>query len=491
MSVRNDHSRELSFGIIAVESASPINLVLPNGRQVETQSFKYHWQAPPSMQSQLPEGFRLSLTCIVGPDGLRRFWPCTNLEGFIAMGFAGGVATLCQRKNLNAEERYSYRAMWLLFLQARRMKEFLGYSFAYSRDLYVSESGRTSREDKDVLPETLGLDDRGNGQRWSVHTLTQRGLEAATAAGVTNPNSRQRIQYGLFEAAKLNPMVVHPENVLSLIRSALFRPHSASTRLDQDFLDIVAERTLEALSNHLADAAKDFDKWFLGPKRNLVLQIAKQKRSRGGELDKDKVRAALMELGWQAYSGYVAQCLDVQMRIVMKAIPDPLSEIERGLFEQVFFRQAHFGGLTLALLAERLGFIQRALWNLLVEPGDARGVSILHRLLEYYAIMAEKRQIADRAIKRRRPQAIREVVQQEPEVSSAVQIIANRLCERHGTGCGCFFSDMRVIGHEHMGDRVSLQYRCSNCNNEQHLTVSLDEFRRVGEALFPRFRSSD
>src|SRR5262249_2583754 len=153
---------------------------------------------------------------------------------------------------------------------------------------------------RDILPEDLGRDARGGGQRWGVKELIARGEAHARPAGYPRPTVAQAIHRGLVEAASHNPLPVPDEKVPGLVRAGLFDVDWAEEP-DPALVEIVTERLLTALHPHLKDATQDFERWFLGAKSSLVHQLAKQRRSPGGALEEDEVRRVLLHLGWQAY----------------------------------------------------------------------------------------------------------------------------------------------------------------------------------------------
>jgi hypothetical protein len=281
------------------------------------------------------------------------------------------------------------------------MKEHLTRKFEHARDLYIRSSGRLTDDAQDVLPEDVGLNSRGEGDRLSVAHLTESGRRAAQeTGGCRNPISKQAIAFGLLEAAKLNPLEVRDEEVMPLVRMALFDIDSSEGAPLEELVEIVAERLLEAIDRHLDDFQEAFDQWFSGSSNSLVKQIAQQKSKRGGELPREDVRQALLHLGWRAY-GYVGQCVHTLMRTIKNAMPDPLNDEEKRLFERMYESQPYYGDLPLALLAERLSFLRLAILAIWESPQDQDNVRVLHRLLWYFADMVSRRREADRQSKRR------------------------------------------------------------------------------------------
>lgn len=386
------------LGDITAETDDLSGLVGPDGQRVA--GIKYDWHPSPELTVQLPDGFHFPMRCLVGPDGLRRFYP-SSFEGQIAGGFLGGLAILTLVGNLDPEQRHSYRATYMLFERVRRTREHLGNSLLNATSLRVSRVGRDVAEERTILPASLGQNARGEGEPWSVDQLLREGREAAVAAGVQRPSEEDCVHYGFIAAARRNPLHLSQEEVLTLVRMALYESIPLDEPLEPDLVDLVVERTLTALQGHLGDQAGDFNAWFSGPKNSFVQQIARRKLLPGGVLDRDQVRRALLELGWEAYN-YVADCIHAMMRVFQQLLPEPLSATEASWFEQMHLKQPHFGNLPVVLLVERFRFVREVLWEIWENPGDPEPIAVLHRLLSYYAEMASARRELDRKVKQRR-----------------------------------------------------------------------------------------
>lgn len=259
-----------SLGEITVEEAEAVCL-RPHGATTPLNApcHKYTWRPSETLHEQLPQGFELSLQCVMHPDGVRRFYPCISFKSYLAQASAGGLAILCQRQELSANELHSYRAMRFLFLLARRMRECFRHRFDNRQDLFVVSSGRLDPAEKDILPDDLGKEVDGKGEPWSVEGLIIRGAEAVRLGGYVRPTIAHCIHYGLIEAARLKPLPIAEDRVATLVRSALFHIDPGE-EVGPDLLHIVTERTLVALQRHLEDTTDNFIKWLLGPKSSLV-----------------------------------------------------------------------------------------------------------------------------------------------------------------------------------------------------------------------------
>jgi len=350
----------------------------------------YEWIPPPELLAQLPPEFTLRLRCITAGDGVRRFYPVDSFENFIAVVFAAGLAVLSVIKHLTPEQRQSYRAMYFLFQRVRRTQEHLKNALLNATSLRVSRVGGDLADERSILPETLGLDQQGQGEPWSVDRLIAEGRRAARDAGIAQPSEADSIRYGLFAAARMNPLTIPADKVPDIVRQALYTEIPVDEPLEPEEFDAVIERSLAAIHGHLTDPAAAFDAWFSGPKNSFVRQIAKRKLLPGGQLDQQVVRRALADLGWQAYR-YVADCIHTVMRVIENLIPEPLTGTEQICFEQMHLNQPHFGNLPLVLLVERFPFSKEVIWDIFLNPGDQQAIGILHRLFDWYSDIARRR----------------------------------------------------------------------------------------------------
>jgi hypothetical protein len=180
-------------------------------------------------------------------------------------------------------------------------------------------------------------------------------------------------------------------DVPGLIKRTLFKLDPTSAEADPEVRQIVYERFCDAFALHLDDPTEAFNQWFWA---TTIKQFAKKVRAPGGKLDHNGVRIALLNLGWEAYE-YVAGCLGIHLQDFAKALAPPLTPREVQIFGQMHLQQPHFGGLPLILLAERLDFAEVAMRRVIENPSDRRQISVLHRMLENYAVLARERREAD------------------------------------------------------------------------------------------------
>jgi hypothetical protein len=360
-----------------------------------TEQAIYRWIPGVAALGDVPPYFTVELECSLIANKRRLITPRAGSEDLVVSSYTGGLAVLNAVKPLTAEEQHAYRIMFLMFRRVVNMREHLMRKFQHSRDLYVRRSGRESDDERDVLPPDLGLTEANCGKRWSISDLMQAGEAAAQKFGITRPTSADRIQWGLFESAKRNPLLVQPGQVEGLVRAALFHGGPSDIEIDEELSAELERRVLVAVDSHLDDDNEGFRAWLYGPKNSFVKQIAQQKKAPHGKIPQEVVRKFLLDLGWRAY-GYMANCVEAQMWAFWKALPEPLDEQDQQVFDLTFRRQPVFGDLPLIMIAERFPFIRYAMVQLCREPLSCESIGIIHRMLYYYSWMSDERRPADR-----------------------------------------------------------------------------------------------
>ena len=321
------------------------------------------------------------MDCLTGRDGSRRFTPAGGVKPFLLEASLGGLALLSRVRDLDAEGRFSYHAMRLIFQHAPLLREHLGRSFKRESDLVVAGAERAGRGGKDILPERIGLDPEGRGSRWTVPGLLRRGRAHAVEAGDPNPDPERCIAAGLFVAARrdpLDPARLTKAEALGLVRMALFDLGPAAGVAEAD-KQAVAERLLKLIEPHLGDDTATFNRRFFEGRNDLVHRIAKQKKA-GGPIPSEDVRRALLDLVFDAFT-YVGDCVCLQMQAFLLALPSPLGERDRAGFAALYFKLDHLGGLPLILLRDRFAFLKESILDILAAPGEPGPVGVLLRLL--------------------------------------------------------------------------------------------------------------
>lgn len=276
----------------------PSTMASPDETPKPFHTAHYLWRSPPDIVAQLPPDFSLKLVCLTGRDGVRRFAPVGGVSVFIVPASLGGYALLTRDVNPGPEQRFSYHATRLVYQKAPHLREHLDREFSREADLYVPVSGRTSEDDRHVLPGDLGLTSTGHGTPWAPTTLIEQGRAAATLAGTPNPDPAQCIRRGLIAAARLNPIdpaTLSEAEARGLVRLALFDLGPSAAPIDEAVVDQVQERLWAALERHIGDDTEPFNQWFFTNADNIVHAIAKQKKG-GRPVSRETVRRVVLEL---------------------------------------------------------------------------------------------------------------------------------------------------------------------------------------------------
>jgi hypothetical protein len=284
------------------------------------------------------------------------------------------------------------------------MREFLTRQFEYSRDLFLAKLNRIDDEDVNLLQliwPTPEFEEAGEKKRAKPrnHDLIEMGRNAAHDDGIPAPTDEACMRYGLYEVARTSAENRPDEEIPRLIRRALFKVETSEydRRLSPEILEYAYERFCMFAEDHLDDSTEEFNNWFF--RNEMLAEMAKKTRAPGGRFDPKILKAALLYWGWTAHE-YVAQSLGLQMIAFRNSLKIPLDERERQVFDQMHLPQPHLGGLTLLLLAERFPFAEVAIKRLVENPGDRQTISVFHRMLENYAILAGARREADSRSKR-------------------------------------------------------------------------------------------
>lgn len=394
----------------------------------------YRWLPPYQLAGCLPDWYDFSLLCLFGRDGQRRFVPvdselatseygskglarASGIPGLTLVASLGGHAILGDRGELLTDLPLTYHESRLFAQYVRHMREHLGSTAKLGRALGLCAGGSAARGSVDILPDDLGLDTRGHGQRWDLIRLREEGIAGATAAGHPNPTPDQILRFGLLAAATITPFRFGLDEIKDLVRLTLFDFASTTewaesadlehvdgnTREEKlrhfraEAIAYVAHHTRESLKGHLHDTTEEFDRWLKDPKSDLVRRISKRKDC---NLSRRQVRRALLEIGWQSLET-VGRCIDAQMRAFQAALPEPLTEAETLLFASSYLSNPDFGGLPLLLLHDRLDFLREAILETWNRPDDRDAVAVLHTMMHYYSELASNRRAADRRYKQR------------------------------------------------------------------------------------------
>jgi hypothetical protein len=461
---------------------------------------RYHWWPSAEIASDMPADFTLTLACVTGPRGIRRFWPVEGFPALITQAYLPALAILSKIRGLSKEERFGYRLMAMLFQQAPWLREHLDRAFTGLEDFRLTPAVRLDQRDRDVLPEDLGLDARGEGRRWRLDDLLEQGRQAADWAGAGPADTERLLRLGLWAAARRNPLApaaLTPEELRSVVRQGFFDPGPATgVRKRVELKERVQHRLLRALERHIDDPPDRFERWFFRNVDSIVGQVAKQKKC-GGPIPREQVRQMLLESVVDSWD-YLGGCLCLAMQAFVQALPTPLSGPERAAFAALYYGQDYLGGLPLALLHARFTFLREAILALLERPDDPDVQGALLRLLVYYGELCTKRRGGDRAYKRQRHHRQpggrgARVLVLDPERDTAPQAeadlfqqIAAEHRERRQAACGCGTLQpwrARLVEEKTRERLIVLEDVCGTCGHREEVTLSRQQFEMIGREL--------
>jgi len=482
----------LTWGTVAVEDLGE-EMADVQGEPLPVHASRYTWT--PDTDLDLPPGFKLVLKCWDTDGKSRRFFPYESCEKFALEASLTGAAILERLGKLNGPARYSYRMARLLFQRASGLRDHLMRKFVSAGDLKVTAAARVAGE-CDVLPASLGQDNKQDGKRWSVQELLQRGRELANECGNEAPNEDQRIRLGLLAAARLCPIDVSAlteDQARGLVRMGLFGTGPSFEVVNEETKSRVEKRLLSAIDRHMDDDQETFNLWFFKDADNLIHQVAKQKRG-GGPVPRQTVREVLLDLVFRSH-GHVAQTIEVFLRDFAISPQVELAGDELAVFERMYYRQNELGRLSLLMLQDRFPLIREVALELFVSPRQTELLGVLLQMLRFYSEMVEKRRAADREYTSRR--LCRNMIGRTATMvasSHDLSVKRNKLqldelvayiLEMRGTSCKCAMSPRWTtkVPPQDSGGEITLDVACANCGQLETVIVTEDELRTAKEEL--------
>jgi len=402
------------------ENGSTKQVILPRtewperrGNSLIQETGIYHWEPPYQLLQGLPDSFHFRLAYDLGSDGVRRFYPTYSLEEHQSLGAnrepgctteslaflasLGGYTILADRGEIDGNRPFTHDEARLFCQYAKHCREYIGDTPKLERAITICRGGEKTRDTKDILPDDLGHDSNGNGVRWSPSQLRAEGLRGASRAGIEDPQPDQVFRHGLLRAAMRNPLFVKPDKSLSLFRMTLFDLGPTADSVSEDGLAYVASYVKKSLAEHRSNTTEQFDRWLKDEKSNLITRISKRKDC---HLDREHVRMALLELGWQAIE-MLGRCIGKQMEAFCNALPTPLTEAEKSLFAPLYQGSPSYGNLPLVLLHERFDFLQEAFLFSWSRSHDDFSMAVVHRMMFYFSQLVGNRRASDRRYKQR------------------------------------------------------------------------------------------
>jgi hypothetical protein len=463
---------------------------------------RYVWR-PPYQISKLPSWFELALDCCTTTSGIRRFTPIdlsaddlranslglqnvATGRGLSLVASIGGYRLMLDRGDVRRDFVLTHDESRLYLQHIEHRQEYFGKRKGLELGLPRAQPDFTNG----ILPYGLGLGPEAKGKPWTRAQFENVGLDAARAAGIQRPDKRQIQSYGLTEAAKLNPLNIRSSSGrAAVVRMVLFALPQSTKNVTHDQLRYVAAHVRKSLSEHLNDTDEQFAKWIADPDSNLLHRI--QKRS-DCKLSRQQVKHVLLELGWQALQ-MVGKCIDVQMRAFRDAIFDPLTDIEKFYFDQLFLADASYAGLPLLLMHDRYDELKAAVLNVWNNPGDRTAVPVLHRVMTYYSEVLGNRRKADKEYKQ--ASLARNVdgliaCSQSLDIATLAQPgkrdggllleIAKHLAREHGIDCD--FGEWEATANQ-VSNKIRVELRRADPSFVKTITISLAEFEKIAEIV--------
>ena len=377
------------FGLLRTQPANE-RLKRPLPEELAEFMQWHDWHPGPRLSDRLPSDWAISVKEQRHPSQPRCFSPASNVNHFIQLSANAGLEILSELRGDDAELRRGYREMFLVFQIGRERSSFYDIGFNSRASLKLRPSRRPSPDQANVLPPLLGVASDGSGQVWDVAELIRAGRAKAQDFGYENATEGECIQFGLYAAAELNPLAPVETNI---VRDCLMAEVDSLTA-DEDIVEEVNTRLLEAMESRLNHPADRFRNWYSSTGGTLVAQIARWTR-RCGVLEPAVVRAVLMDRTWDSYT-YVAQCIDLQMRSLEQQLPQRLAGNELELFQLMFCTTSQLDQIPLVLLADRFKFLNPGLKAIMRGTPVREVVPVLRRVLSYYSWMAHETRQADR-----------------------------------------------------------------------------------------------
>lgn len=366
---------------------------------------RYVWRAPRDLPGPLPSDRSVRLDVYTARDGIRRFVPCPEdgLDGFVARAFQYGHSLLARDRNFDWERWCDYLIGKLAYDRLLRVQERVRRTFHTADSLQIGRGLRDWLGYASVLPDHIGRTASGAGKPWSVNHLLEEGRRAARELGISTPTEADAVTYGLYAAARLNPLrIPDRDQVSSLMRMALYDYSRIESRVSDAEREEVLLRFRDLIREHLHDERQQFWGWFAGGHSNLIKAIANRRDSSGRKLSPAVVKRALHDLGWRGYQ-QVGECIEAFARAFARALPLPHRAQEIAYLEALYCRQDYLGGLPLVLVMERQALIRPAVLELWENPADEATIGALHQALSYFTEMVEVSRKADRTQKQNVP----------------------------------------------------------------------------------------
>ena len=393
----NRRSIQQLTALIRIQQCDTTVLPTPDRdyKSFELQHDRYEYHVAQEIQHLVPPSPPICFDVYTYNDGNRRFVIDKSLgpKGYVALAYQVGEALIAWERDLDREQRHEYQVAKLLYDRSDRVQEKITRRVKSFADLTVSRTAPSSDENS-ILPAMLRANE-SQPSSWSLREFKKAGRQAAHEAGLKRPSEGKIISYGLFDAARNNPLIASKQQVRALMLMGLFDVSRSEDRPSKQIVNEVWRRFKLLLADHLEDSLKMYLAWVGGGKSNLPKAIANLAKRPLGKLPLDETNHALLDLTWQSHLR-VAKCLGRFADSFSQSLPKPLSRAERMVFRSMYCPQWYFGGLLLPMIMDRSDILKPMIGSLLTDPTDKDVIRAFHRVLVYYSEMVARRREADR-----------------------------------------------------------------------------------------------
>lgn len=380
---------------------------IPLGGTLSAVSQECFWRADQQLFPELAE-LAVPFRLVSISNGQQRLWPATGMHDYSVYSKRIGFEILSIRPAMSADHRADYELMLRLNQRMPQTKSHLKRQFSSITDLKIRPSGRLDRYDKNILPADLGLRADGRGRKWSIERLLEEGDKRLALKATPLVSGEQdddfrgqlRIAHGLMAAAELNPLRLNSAQVRQRMRMSLLDMGKDLPPDPRKLKSLVMARLRALWNAHLDNSNSEFQDWFQGSRSNLIKTLANLDGHRGGNLEREHVEWALLELTAQGL-WYAASCQHQFAVAVWETISPQFDGMDRSIFEQLYFPQRYLGGLTLPLVWERGRILRSILTRIWSQPANSKLRPVLWKMLDYYVQMVGARRLADRQAKSR------------------------------------------------------------------------------------------
>ncbi len=469
-------SRERLYGSISISEIPRNEWPDSKNNNAVRRRFRYSWELPYQIVCQLPPEFGgISFEVSVDKVGQRRFAPVGGTGPFVAWGGMVGQLMLEDRGEELEADGLTLNELRLVSRYLRHLREHIGSTPKLAAALHIVRNGRLSdsTECRDILPDDIGLDASGGGDRWSLQRFTDEGRREAITNGITNPTPHDVLTYGLLAASRVAPVACRPNEILPLLRLAVYSLGPSESQLGPEQHAYLVGRLKVELAKHLDDTTAEFDQWAADPKSDLIRSMTRRKNC---PVTRDQVRRGLVDTGLRWLTAQ-AHCIDVAMHAFEGVLPQALQGYERELFTILYRGDNRLAGLPLVLLHERFDFCRPAILPIWNDPSSQESFDVFYRYLLSFAEVLSKRRTADSRRKSEiRVRPVEQTGDSHEVLRSVLQSVVEEATDLDLEGEEWDLADIR----EH-GDAHTFRVICPKYGIDEELTFTREQLRDMAE----------